>query len=72
MGFMVYLCGVDRIKQSRSSGAGLCATCRHRKENRNDRGSVFLYCRKSEIDPRFAKYPVLPVLQCEGHIPSGA
>lgn len=58
---MVYLGVVDPIKQS------LCATCRHRKENRNDRGSVFLFCRKSETDPRFPKYPPLPVLRCDGY-----
>jgi len=70
MGFMIYLSEVDPIKESRSSGAGLCATCRHRKENRNDRGSVFLYCRKSEVDPRFPKYPPLPVRACDGYEPA--
>ena len=69
---MVYLLGVDRTKESRKSGAGLCDTCRHRKENRNDRGSVFLYCRRSESDPRYPKYPPLPVLRCDGHEPPPA
>jgi len=50
---------------------GLCATCRHLKKNRNDRGSVFYYCRKSEADLRYAKYPVLPVLACPGHERTG-
>ena len=72
MNRMVYLLGVDRIKESRNSGAGLCGTCRHRKENRNDRGSVFLYCRKSESDSRYPKYPPLPVLRCDGHEPPTA
>jgi len=57
---------MDAGKESRF---GLCETCRHRKENRNERGSVFLYCRKSESDPRFPKYPPLPVHRCEGHEP---
>ncbi len=57
---------MDPGKESR---LGLCATCRHRKENRNDRGSVFLFCRKSETDPRYPKYPPLPVLRCDGHSP---
>jgi len=70
MSFMVYLSGVDPIKESRTAGAGLCATCLHRKENRNDRGSVFLYCRKSEADRRFPKYPPLPVRACDGHEPA--
>jgi hypothetical protein len=72
MEIMVYLLGVDPIKERRTGGAGLCASCRHRKENRNDRGSVFLYCRKSEADPRFPKYPPLPVLRCDGHEPGPA
>ena len=61
---MVYMSGMDPIKESRE---GLCATCRHRKENRNDRGSVFIYCRRSETDPRYPKYPPLPVARCPGH-----
>ena len=60
------------IKESRSPDPGLCAGCRHRKENRNDRGSVFLYCRKSETDKRFPKYPPLPVLACPGYDPVSA
>lgn len=46
--------------------SGLCATCRWLKRNRNDRGSVFYYCRRSETDPRYAKYPALPVVVCPG------
>lgn len=45
---------------------GLCARCAHLKQNRNDRGSVFYYCRRSERDPNYPKYPVLPVLDCPG------
>ena len=47
--------------------AGLCATCIHAKEMRNDRGSVFLFCLLSRTDARFAKYPRLPVLSCAGY-----
>jgi hypothetical protein len=49
--------------------SGLCELCRHAKKNRNDRGSVFLHCRRSEKDPRFPKYPPLPVVRCEGFEP---
>jgi hypothetical protein len=70
MGFMVYLSEVDPIKESRRPAAGLCETCRHRQENRSDRDSVYLYCRKSESDPQFPKYPPLPVMLCSGHEPS--
>jgi hypothetical protein len=54
---------------SPSPSPGLCGRCRHAKKNRNDRGSVFLYCRLSEKDPRFPKYPPLPVVRCEGFEP---
>ena len=64
---MVYMSGMDPIKESRE---GLCASCRHRKENRSDRGSVFIYCRKSETDSRYPKYPPLPVVRCAGHEPA--
>jgi hypothetical protein len=33
----------------------------------SDRGSVFYLCQLSANDARFAKYPRLPVLQCEGY-----
>lgn len=58
-------------KETEDARAGLCATCGHLKKNRSDRGSVFYYCRKSETDPRYAKYPVLPVLACPGYERSG-
>jgi hypothetical protein len=51
---------------------GLCATCRHHRQISSRRGSVFWLCRKAEEDPRFPKYPTLPVLQCPGFEPAGA
>jgi hypothetical protein len=47
--------------------AGLCESCRHTKVIRSGRGSEFRLCRLSEQDPRFAKYPRLPVLTCAGY-----
>ncbi|PYM79922.1 MAG: hypothetical protein DMD84_25435 [Candidatus Rokuibacteriota bacterium] len=49
--------------------AGLCATCRHARRVASARGSVFWLCARSADDPRFPKYPRLPVLRCEGHEP---
>ena len=46
---------------------GLCATCRHSRVIRSDRGSVFYLCRRAATDSRLAKYPVLPVLTCPGY-----
>lgn len=48
--------------------AGLCEHCRYGKIVRTDRGGVFLLCRLHETDPRFAKYPRLPVLRCSGYV----
>ena len=46
---------------------GLCGTCVNGREVRNRRGSVFILCEKSKEDPRFPKYPQLPVLACRGY-----
>jgi len=47
--------------------AGLCATCVNKRRIVSDRGSVFLLCELSKTDPRFPKYPRLPVRECEGY-----
>jgi hypothetical protein len=47
--------------------AGLCETCRHRREVRNTRGSRFSLCARSREDPAYPRYPRLPVLECPGH-----
>ncbi|MBV8731692.1 MAG: hypothetical protein JO336_17945 [Acidobacteriia bacterium] len=49
--------------------AGLCASCAHARTITSDRGSKFLLCMLSKTDPRYPKYPRLPVLECEGWIP---
>jgi hypothetical protein len=46
--------------------AGLCANCAHTRVVESKRGSVFRLCKRSETDPRFPKYPPLPVKQCTG------
>jgi len=53
----------------RSENIGLCATCRHVETIVSARGSTFYLCRLSLTDPRFSKYPTLPVLACEGYQP---
>lgn len=45
---------------------GLCATCLHMREIRSDRGSVFTQCGRSFREPKYDKYPRLPVLACPG------
>lgn len=50
---------------------GLCATCRHHRITGNRRGSRFYLCGRHKEDPRFPRYPPLPVLECEGYEPRG-
>jgi len=45
---------------------GLCATCAHAKPVTSARGSTFWLCGRAAEDPRFPKYPRLPVLRCPG------
>jgi hypothetical protein len=37
---------------------------------RSDRDSVFYQCKRSMTDPRFPKYPALPVMRCPGYEPA--
>lgn len=48
---------------------GLCGRCRHQRLVPNTRGSVFSLCERSREDPRFRRYPPLPVLDCAGFEP---
>lgn len=45
---------------------GLCATCEHLRILASRR-SVFVRCGLAEADPRFARYPALPVVRCGGY-----
>jgi hypothetical protein len=60
----------DRVKEPRIGVEGLCASCTHARRIASDRGSVFILCELSFTDPRFPKYPRLPVLSCSGHTKS--
>jgi len=52
-----------------AAAVGLCTSCVHAKVITSSRGSVFYLCQLSFTDPRFAKYPVLPVIACSGYLP---
>jgi hypothetical protein len=49
--------------------AGLCVDCINMRRVESSRGSIFVLCDLSRDDPRFLKYPRLPVLACEGYRP---
>lgn len=48
--------------------AGLCSDCRRARTILSDRGSSFVMCQLSANDPKFPKYPRLPVLSCVGYL----
>ena len=50
--------------------AGLCGSCRHVQVIASDRGARFYLCRLSFTDPRFKRYPPIPVRECAGFSPS--
>ncbi|MEO6193635.1 MAG: hypothetical protein ABIS20_11535 [Thermoanaerobaculia bacterium] len=45
---------------------GLCASCEHLRLLASRR-SVFVRCGLAAVDPRFLKYPPLPVRACAGY-----
>jgi hypothetical protein len=51
----------------RLDSVGLCGTCRHGAVIVSDRGSRFYRCERSKTDPRFPRYPPLPVVSCIGY-----
>lgn len=58
------------LMQGDAVSVGLCARCRHATVVHSARGSGFWRCRRSVHDPRFPKYPRLPVLRCTGFEPT--
>ncbi len=50
----------------RTPPAGLCGTCLYSKTIESAKGSTFHLCQRGLKDPRFPKYPRLPVISCEG------
>jgi len=49
-----------------SVDAGLCGHCRWAQRIESAKGSQFIRCTRSGEDPRFRKYPPLPMLTCAG------
>lgn len=47
---------------------GLCGRCVHARLVASPR-SVFLRCGLADADPRFPRYPPLPVVRCAGFEP---
>ena len=58
-----------RDEQAQGPPAGLCSGCVHVRRITNARGSTFYMCRLSFEDPRFPRYPPIPVVSCAGFEP---
>jgi hypothetical protein len=65
---------LDRVEGNRRADAaggpgeevGLCGRCRHARVTRGRGPQRFWRCGRSDSDPRFARYPGLPVSRCAG------
>lgn len=55
-----------RLLERLAAPPGLCATCVHLRLAASPR-SVFVRCGLADTDPRFPRYPPLPVLACSGY-----
>ena len=53
-----------------SVNPGLCENCTHVQIVRSSKGSTFVLCRLSEVNPAFRRYPALPVTACPGYSPT--
>ena len=49
--------------------AGLCSLCANARTVPTARGSVFWMCELFAADPRYRRYPALPVTRCGGFAP---
>ncbi len=48
--------------------AGLCGHCQWAQRIESAKGSEFIRCSRSDEDPRFRKYPPLPMRSCPGFV----
>lgn len=54
------------FSKSTREGVGLCSSCQFMIEQGTKRGTVFFRCARADEDPRFNRYPAIPVLRCDG------
>ncbi len=57
------------MTQPHAPPPGLCGSCANVRIVQTRKGSRFFLCQLSETDPRFPKYPPIPVLRCAGYVP---
>lgn len=49
-----------------SAREGLCPHCHHVRVVTSAKGAVFYLCERSKLEPRFARYPAQPRMECAG------
>lgn len=60
------MCPTERAVE-RVAGPGECGRCRWARTVASARGASYLRCERSDSDPRYARYPHLPVSACPGY-----
>src|SRR5438093_12408288 len=49
------------------AAVGRCFPCRWMRAAGNQRGATFVRCTRADTDPRFVRYPTLPMRTCAGY-----
>jgi hypothetical protein len=57
----------DTARDDAPARVGLCATCAHVQIVTSSKRTTFYLCKRSDTDPRFRRYPALPVVVCAGY-----
>lgn len=60
---------IDKLLPRSDATVGLCAGCSEARRIVSSKLSEFWMCERSQRDPRFKKYPSLPVRTCLGYAP---
>lgn len=60
--------GAVREDARMDPAVGLCSVCINARVVLSGRGSRFYLCELAAVDPRFRKYPSLPVVRCPGFV----
>ncbi|HNQ07582.1 MAG TPA: hypothetical protein PKH97_10390 [Tetrasphaera sp.] len=60
---------MDQRRSDMREIAGLCGECAHALIRPTRKGTTYLRCGLAATDPRFPRYPRLPVIACHGFTP---
>jgi len=59
--------GVTILVHMSAPDAGLCPTCRFVRLVPSVRNATYYRCGRSDDDPRYSRFPRLPVVSCPGY-----